>query len=143
MACACGCDADAPVAHAIAHAVAVDDVDAALAAGLLSRPRCPHCTPACRKAVEGTRAARVQALAARERHRARALRLARRDAELQARRRASADALDQYAVTGPAQAPAAATPASGVTPPAPPALPAAAAEALARAKARAASRHPR
>lgn len=140
--CICGCDADEAVAHAIAAALAVDDVDAALTAGLLSENGCPRCMSACRQAVASARASRMQALAARERYRARAARLARRDAELQARRRASTAAtVASHGEAGTLQAGTASQ--SKASPSIVPALPTAAADALASAKARAASRHPR
>ncbi|MCE7033214.1 hypothetical protein LY625_11410 [Lysobacter sp. GX 14042] len=98
--------------HAVANALAVDDLDHALDMGLLELAPCPLCTPACRQSVLDAAAARRFALAARERYRAREARLVHRAAERAARRK----------------------------PPAPTALPSAAAAALARAKAKAARR---
>ena len=106
---ACGCGSDA-AAHAVAAALAVDDVDRALDAGLLDAAACPCCSIECTAALLDARTARRQALDARARHRARAQRLARRGAE-RAERRQAASAL-------------------------PAALPPAAAAALARALAR-------
>lgn len=120
---ACSCSADSP-AHAIAGALAVDDLDRALALGLLQAAACGDCSEACRARVVHARDARLAALAARERYRARQARLARREAERVARRR------------GPA-ATAAQDGGSGAPAPGPGALPPAAAAALARALARA------
>ncbi len=108
---ACGCE-DASAAHALVAALAADDVDRALDLGLLDAHDCAGCAPACRAALWATRDARAQALAARDRFRARQTRLELRREE-RAARRASA-----------ARQPAA--------------LPPAAAAALARARARAA-----
>ena len=110
MPCRCGCTAADAAAHAVANALAVDDLDHALDIGLLELRPCPACTPGCRQSILEAAAARRFALAARERYRAREARLVQRAAERAARRR----------------------------PPAPTALPPAAAAALARAKARAA-----
>lgn len=107
-ACRCGCTADAGV-HRVANALAVDDLDHALEAGLLEAIECPACTPECRDGVRHAAEGRRAAFAARERHRAREARLVRRAAERNARR----------------------------APPTPTALPPAAAAALARAKAKA------
>lgn len=108
MPCRCGCTGSAAV-HAVANALAVDDLDHALDTGLLELEPCPLCTPACRQSVLDVAAARRVALAARERYRAREARLVRRAAERAARRK----------------------------PPVPTGLPPAAAAALARAKAKA------
>lgn len=120
---ACRCNADSP-AHAIAGALAVDDLDRALALGLLEAGTCPGCSQDCRIRVTHARDARLAALAARERYRARQARLARREAERTARR-AGRIAADGEAAGNDAQA-------SGAS-----ALPPAAAAALARALARA------
>src|SRR5690606_16876983 len=77
---ACRCSADSP-AHAIAVALAIDDLDRAMALGLLQAAACPHCSAACRGRVAQARDARLAALAARDRYRARQARLARREAE--------------------------------------------------------------
>jgi hypothetical protein len=122
----CPCSSDAP-AHTIAGALATDDLDRALALGLLEASACPNCSQACREGLELARDERLAALAARERYRARQARLARRAAERAARRGGGIAAAD-----GPdaAEAPAAA---AGALPPA-------AAAALARALARAAGK---
>jgi len=116
---ACGCASpDGDAAHRIVAALAVDDVDRAIDDGLLDDIACDACEPACRDALTHARDERRRALAARERFRDRALRLARLQRERDAKRAASANA------------------------PGAPALPPAAAAALARAKARAAQRKP-
>ena len=118
MACAgCGCDAQGgAAAHAIVAALREDDLDRALALGLLEAALdCPSCAQACRSVVARERTRREAALSARERFRAREARLQRRRHERDARR-----------------APVPAADASK------PALPASAAAALARAKAKAA-----
>jgi hypothetical protein len=113
----CGCTADGgDDAHRIVAALVVDDLDGAIEAGLLDDIACAACAPACREALTQARDERHRALAARERFRDRALRLARRQRERDA-----------------ARAPAEASKQS---------LPPAAAAALARAKARAAERKP-
>lgn len=119
---ACGCHCSDPAgsaAHAIAGALADGDVDRALDLGLLEVDACPGCSTACAAVLLAARDARFAALAARERFRARNLRLERRAAERAARR----------APAGPA------TPGG-----AKPALPPAAADALARALAKAGTR---
>lgn len=95
-----------------------DDLDAALSLGLLDAQPCPACAPECGIRLIEARDARRFALTARERHRARAVRLARIQAEREAARR-------------PAPAPQAQQAA----------LPSAAADALARALAKAKARH--
>jgi hypothetical protein len=116
----CGCAAaEGDAAHRIVAALTVDDLDGAIDAGLLDAIDCSACTPACRATLTHARDERQRALAARERFRDRALRLARRQRERDARR---------------APVPSATT--------ASPALPPAAAAALARAKAKAAQRKP-
>lgn len=132
---ACGCLAHArDAAHAVAAALAVDDLDAAIAAGLLDAAPCPACAPACRDALERARHERLRALAARERHRARDARLARRaQARAGAREAGPATAATAGLAAGPGGDSA---PHSRHTP----ALPAAAAAALARARAKAAGR---
>lgn len=107
--CRCGCTAADAAVHAVANALAVDDLDRALDAGLLDVAPCPSCTPACRASVLRSADERRAAFAALERYRAREARLVRRAAERNARRK----------------------------PPAPTGLPPAAAAALARAKAKA------
>ncbi|GAB3091203.1 hypothetical protein [Lysobacter terrae] len=114
----CRCDAQSPQ-HAIVAALSADDLDAAIEAGLLTAVACDGCSAACTALVANARDARLRALAARERYRARQARLLRR-----AQERAAASAL----------------PASAAEVDTKPALPSAAAAALARAKARAADR---
>ncbi|WP_449446047.1 hypothetical protein [Thermomonas brevis] len=111
-------------AHALLAALREDDLDGALALGLLDAKPCPTCASTCGTRLTEARDARRFALAARERHRARAVRLARIQAEREAARR-------------PAPTPAAAPVAQQATP----ALPSAAADALARALAKAKARH--
>ena len=100
-------------AHAVLASLHMDDLDAALAHGLLEVLPCPACNSACNAHLATAREARKIALAARDRHRARAARLQRRKAERDAARVPKAS---------PTQAPA---------------LPAAAADVLARALAKA------
>jgi len=95
-----------------------DEIDRAIEAGLMAFVDDPALDPASRELIHATRRRLLEAWQARERYRARQVRLARRRAEREARRGAT-----------PVVA------AAGT-----PALPAAAAAALARAKARAASR---
>jgi len=115
---ACGCTAAAGAqAHAIVAALIDDDLDRAMTLGLLEPITCSACTDDCSEALRDAREARMRALAARERHRARQARLERRAVERAARH------------AGPATA------GTGK-----PALPPAAAAALARAKARAAGK---
>ena len=115
MACPhCACTApDRAQAHAVLAALALDDMDAALAQGLLAGLACPTCEPRCNALMAEARNTRQIALAARERYRARDVRLRRRKAERDAAR---------VPKVSPTQAPA---------------LPAAAAEVLARALAKA------
>ncbi|MFC3814060.1 hypothetical protein [Lysobacter sp. GCM10012299] len=131
-ACVCGCrDAGGAVAHAIAAALADDDIDRAIVLGLVADDAvaCQHCSDACRSRLRVARDERLQALAARERYRARNTRLERR-----ARERA------EHRAAQVTPAPDAATPTTTAPTP-PPALPSAAAAALARARAKAAARH--
>lgn len=116
----CPCALDHP-AHAVLIALGEDDLDAALALGLLDAQPCPGCTAGCDAALIAMREARRFALAARGRHSARAARLERIQRERDAARK-------------PRQMPVA-------TPTPTPALPGAAAEALARALAKAKARH--
>jgi len=130
----CGCRAaGGERAHAIAAALRDDDLDRAMTLGLLdggdAPVACAECTPDCRARIDAARAGRTAALAARERHRARALRLERRERERAERRAAAPVATADMAREGDAIAPAAV-----------PGLPPAAAAALARARARAAAR---
>lgn len=118
--CRCGCiDPRGAAVHVIAAALAVDDLDRAIEAGLLACEPCPGCDPVCSASVVAARNARRDALTARERFRAREARLRRRAEERAARRTVAAAPPD-----APGEAPR-------------PALPPAAAAALARAKARA------
>ena len=81
-ACSCACiDPAGDGVHAIAVALADGDVDRALALGLLDVDACPGCSAACVAMVEAARDARRAALSARDRFRARNLRLERRAAE--------------------------------------------------------------
>lgn len=122
---ACGCANTAPV-HAILAALRDDDLDAAMALGLLDAPPCPTCSPACSAQLLEARTARQFALASRERYRKRNLRLVRIKAEREAARRPAAAAV-ATATAAPTQPTVA--------------LPTAAADALARALAKAKARH--
>jgi len=123
VACVCGCvDPRGATAHAINAALRVDDVDAAIEAGLLDRGiECSACDDECCARLHHARNERITALAARERYRARNERLERRARE-RAEKRAPAPAVD-------------------IAAPTPSALPSAAAAALARAREKAAQRH--
>lgn len=126
--CASACPVGLPTAALLA-ALHADDVDRALSLGLLDCTGCGDCSRACVSGVPvaqtliAARDDRRRALAARERFRARALRLERRAAERAAKRMPAVHA-ESVVVT-----------------PQPTALPSGAAAALARAKARAAERH--
>jgi hypothetical protein len=116
---ACGCTHAQNVAtHAVRAALVEDDLDSALTLGLLDVTVCDGCDDACTMALRGARDARIRALAARDRFRAREARLERRRQE-RADRRSSTVAPGNRATISP--------------------LPAAAAAALARAKAKAAA----
>ena len=104
-------------------ALAEGDIDRAIQAGMLDCGVCEGCGPACTAGLLAARDARLAAWAARERHRARNVRLQRRAAELAAKRTPGLPADAATTVTTR------------------PALPAAAAAVLARAKAKAAERH--
>jgi hypothetical protein len=106
--------ADGGQAHALLAQLAMDDIDAALEQGLMLAQACPDCSPSCMARLIEARDARIAALAARERYRARAARVARRKTERDATR----------ITVAPAQVKA-------------PALPASAADVLARALAKA------
>lgn len=110
--CACT-STDGTQAHAVLALLDVDDLDAALVHGLLDGIACTTCQPRCNALLAAAREARMTALAARDRYRARAARLQRRKAER-----------DGARVPKPATAQAAT-------------LPAAAADVLARALAKA------
>jgi len=112
----CQC-ADRHPAHKILALLADDDQDAALAHGLLVATACPGCGPGCHARLSAAQNVLNDALAARDRHRARAARLARLKAERDAARMPPASA------TAPT-----------------PSLPPAAADALARALAKARNR---
>jgi hypothetical protein len=114
----CACTTPHP-AHAVLAALGDDDLDAALQRGLLEVDACRQCSDGCRARLAAARHDRADALAARERYRARAARLARRKAERDAARVAP--------TTSTAKAPT---------------LPASAADVLARALAKAATRKP-
>jgi len=116
---ACGCTHAQNIAtHAVRAALVEDDLDRALTLGLLDVAGCEGCDHACTMALLDAREARVRALAARDRFRAREVRLERRRQE-RADRRSTATAPGNRTTTSP--------------------LPAAAAAALARAKAKAAA----
>jgi len=110
--CAC-ISPDGAQAHAVLASLGMDDIDAALSQGLLDGVPCPACNASCDALLATAREARQIALAARDRHRARAVRLQRRRTERDAARVPKAS-LAQV-----------------------PALPAAAADVLARALAKA------
>jgi hypothetical protein len=122
---ACGCDAATGTrAHALQGALHCDDIDAAIALGLLdANIACGDCTASCRGELQAARHERQRALAARERFRAREARLARRQRERAERRK-----------------PIVRDPGNEAMPASMPSLPPAAAAALARAKAKAAGR---
>ncbi len=128
LACPCGCRAaDASAVHAVNSALAVDDLDAAIERGLTSVVPCSECQAECRRHLDDARKRRLEAWAARERHRSRQARLQRQAEAREARRAAARNTADvDAALDGNA----------GTRP----ALPGAAAAALARAKARAALR---
>lgn len=117
----CDCIAvDDGGAHELLAMLVADDVDAAIGRGLLDAQACIGCAASCKARLVAARDARRIALAARERHRARAARLQRRKAQRDAARMPPA------------------TPASTAR-----SLPLAAADALARALAKARERQPR
>ena len=116
----CGCtDVRGGNAHDIVTALVEDHIDRAIEAGLLSAVPCATCNTECTARIVTARDARLSALTARKRYRARQARLLRRAEE-----RAAARAAPAVATTMETK----------------PALPSAAAAALARAKARAAER---
>ena len=121
---------------AVAAALADGDTDAAIDAGLMAIDRDAIGDPAMRATISTAQDGLRAAWDARERFRARELRLARRAAEREAARRAPG-------TTGPSPDTAVA-PGEAPSPAGPtrPALPAAAAAALARARAKAAARRP-
>lgn len=121
----CGCtDGDGAPAHLLQAALVDDDLDRAMELGLVQDAvACQACSEPCRASLLAARNARQCALAARDRFRARALRLERLDRERALRRKPPAPATE----TGTAVQPSAA-------------LPPAAAAALARARAKAAGR---
>ena len=113
--CACACTDDGG-SHALLMLLDADDLDAALAQGLLDAQPCPGCTADCNARLTAAREERRFALAARTRHRAREARLQRRKAERDAVRQPQSIAATAAA------------------------LPSAAADALARALAKAKER---
>ncbi len=116
----CSCSLATPhslATHAVLAALAMDDLDRALASGLLDCNVCVGCSEACNAQLVAARDARLCALTARERYRARTARLQQRVLERDARR------VPTIPSTGAEKA-----------------LPPAAAAALARAKARATER---
>jgi hypothetical protein len=92
----CACRAGSQP-HGIVAALLRDDLDAAIELGLLTCAPCPGCTPQCQASIAAARDARLTALAARERYRARQARLAERVQE-RARRRAQAAAASPSAL---------------------------------------------
>jgi len=93
-ACRCGCgDPRGAQVHRIVAALALDDLDGAIDAGLLAMDACPSCAPACAGALAAARDGRRGALAARDRFRARQARLLRRRQERLARRAPVDDAV--------------------------------------------------
>ena len=121
--CACS-RAEGVSTHAILAALAADDLDRAIELGLLIDAGCAGCSDPCSRTMAAARDARLRALAARGRFRAREARLQRR-ADERANKRA----------TNPGPVEGRGAPTSHA---AKPALPSAAAAALARAKAKAA-----
>jgi hypothetical protein len=118
----CGCsESNGAATHALVATVQAGDLDRAITLGLLHCHPCAGCNAACTEILLAARDARLSALAARERYRAREARLQRRAAELATKR----------APAIPVDAPVTA---------APPTLPPAVAAALARAQAKAAER---
>lgn len=117
--CACASEAGGN-AHALLALLAADELDAALDRGLLQAAPCPACSAECQARLIAAREARRVALAARERHRARAQRLLRRKTEREAARASAPSPVNRA-----------------------PALPPSAADALARALAKASSRESR
>lgn len=112
-------DAGSMATHAVIAALADDDLDRAIESGLLAATRCDACAPHCRATLLAARAQRSNALAARERYRARMARLQLR-VQARAARRGTTPTTSQAETKPP--------------------LPSAAAAALARAKAKAAER---
>ena len=134
----CGCVAgNGAAVHVVVAALLVEDLNGAIDAGLLTVTACPACSPACGANLHAAREARLTALAARERYRARNARLLRRATEAAARR-SQVFSPDTAPATGALETTAmgSATPANSPPAPAPP-LPPAAAAALARARIRA------
>ena len=115
----CGCAVPSGGGHALQAALQVDDLDAAMTAGLLDAQPCMGCDAGCNAALLEARDTRREALAARARYRARAARLARIRADRETARHAAATTVIQSTAT---------------------ALPSAAADALARALAKARER---
>jgi hypothetical protein len=92
-ACHCGCvDPRGAGIHRMVASLAMDDVDAAIDAGLLMTGGCAGCSTGCTLALLAARDARRTALAARERFRAREARLLRRGQERAAKRGPSTSA---------------------------------------------------
>lgn len=82
----CRCNARSTATHAIAAALAINDIDRALDAGLLDDAGCTSCSSACANARAMVREARIAAFSARERYHQRTARLERRTADRAARR---------------------------------------------------------
>jgi hypothetical protein len=110
--------------HVVIAALADEDLDGSLQAGLLTCQPCVGCTPTCTATLLAAGNARRDALAARERFHARQARLAHRQQQRADRRAAPTMPSDAFAGASP------------------PSLPTAAAAALARAKAKVAGRRP-
>jgi hypothetical protein len=107
-ACRCGCgDPRGARIHRIVDALALDDMDGAIDAGLLATDACPGCAPACASALAAARDGRRGALAARDRFRARQARLLRRRQERLARRAPVDDAMSSPRASLPPAAAAA------------------------------------
>jgi len=86
-ACHCGCaDPRGTGIHRMVALLAMDDVDAAIDAGLLMTDGCAGCSTGCTLALLAARDARRAALAARERFHAREARLLGRQRERAAKR---------------------------------------------------------
>jgi len=107
-ACRCGCDdprgADV---HRMVAALATDDVDGAMDAGLLATDGCNGCSSECAMSLAAAREGRRAALAARDRFRAREARLLRRQRERLAKRAPASTASSAAASSLPPAAAAA------------------------------------
>ena len=79
-------DAVSIATHVVITALRDDNFDGAIESGLLTPIRCDHCTPDCQAELSAARAQRSNALAARERYRARMARMQLRTNERATRR---------------------------------------------------------